>query len=64
MTNISRLIFHGFNIDYTHQGEGFILVTKSNRTSITDADLSLIRSIVNLPDYLIYKSHYHQVTIG
>ena len=64
MTNISKLIFHGFNINYTYMDEGYILVTKSNKTSISDADLTLIRSIVNLPSYLIYKSHYHQVTIG
>ena len=63
MYNIAKLAFHGFTVDYTQMDEGWILVHKPN-ASITDADLNLIRSIVTLPDYMVWKESYQTVVIG
>jgi len=61
--NASMLAFHGFIVDYTYMNEGAILVHRRDGC-ITDADLDLIKSIVTVPDYMVWKSDYQTVTIG
>ena len=61
--NASALAFHGFIVDYTYMGEGIILVHRRD-CCITIDDLNLIKSIVTVPDYMVWKSDYQTVTIG
>lgn len=61
--NESKLVFYGFNIDYRFMGDGFILVNKPIGC-ITDEDIELVKSIVDVPDYMVWQSDYQTITIG
>ena len=63
MTNISKLAFYGYEIDYRQMADGFILIRKP-WGCVNDDDIALVREVTQAPDYMVFKADYQLIGIG